>query len=131
MKSNPLKGGAMTENGVGIGNVTKDMVQDRSVQLAAINGRSAQNPSQADMNQAKRELTGETDADPNDELLEAAPESERWDPLPGYTGHKVPNLPAKTRATTDAAIAQGSSKRGAGGRARSNAPGEQSAAARR
>lgn len=90
MKTNPLKEGTMTENGAGIGTVTPEMVRGRAAQLAAINGRSAQDPSQTDLDQAKRELTGETDADPNDALLEAAPESERWDPVHGSTGHKAP-----------------------------------------
>jgi hypothetical protein len=89
MKTNPLKEGVMTENGAGIGTVTPEMVRDRAVQLAAINGRSAQDPSQTDLDQAKRELTGEMDADPKDALLEAAPESERWDPVPGSAGHKA------------------------------------------
>lgn len=29
------------------------------------------------------------DTDPKEAVLESAPESERWDPLPGSTGHKV------------------------------------------
>jgi hypothetical protein len=45
--------------------------------------------SPADREQAKRELTGKPDMDPKEELLEAAPESERWDPVPGSTGQKV------------------------------------------
>jgi hypothetical protein len=35
-------------------------------------------------------LTGEPDVDPKEAILESAPESERWDPVPGSTGHKVP-----------------------------------------
>jgi hypothetical protein len=31
-------------------------------------------------------LTGVLDMDPNDAILESAPESERWDPVPGSTG---------------------------------------------
>lgn len=89
MKTNPLKEGALIENSTGIGTVTPEMVRDRAVQLAAINGRPTQDPSQTDWDQAKRELTGETDADPNDEILESAPESERWDPVPGSTGHQA------------------------------------------
>lgn len=49
MKTNPLKEGAMTEKGAGIGTVTPEMVRDRAAELAAINGRSAQDPSQADL----------------------------------------------------------------------------------
>jgi len=40
-------------------------------------------------------LTGEPDIDPKEAILEAAPESERWDPVPGSTGHKVPSAPSE------------------------------------
>ena len=89
MKTNPLKQGALTENSAGIGTVTRKMVRERAVELAAINGRSAQEVSKSDWEQAKRELAGEPDTDPGTAALESAPESERWDPLPGSTGHKV------------------------------------------
>ena len=90
MKTNPLKEGALTENSAGLGTVTRKMVRERAVELAVINGRAAQEASRSDWAQAKRELTGATDADPNEAVLESAPESERWDPVPGSTGHKVP-----------------------------------------
>jgi hypothetical protein len=90
MKKNPLNKGILTENFTGIGPVTRAMVRERAVELAVINGRSAQEVSKADWEQAKRELTGEPDADPKEALLEAAPESERWDPLPGSPGHQAP-----------------------------------------
>lgn len=90
MKTNPLKEGALTENSAGIGTVTRKMVRKRAVELAVINGRSAQEVSSSDREQAKRELTGEPDTDPKEAVLESAPESERWDPMPGSTGHIVP-----------------------------------------
>ena len=90
MKTNHLKQGALTENSAGIGTVTRKMVRERAVELAVINGRPAQDVSKSDWEQAKRELTGETDIDPKEAVLESAPESERWDPVPGSTGHKVP-----------------------------------------
>jgi hypothetical protein len=90
MKTNPLKQGALTENSAGIGTVTRKMVRKRAIELAVINGRSAQEVSKSDLEQAKRELTGEPDADPKESVLESAPESERWNPVPGSTGHKVP-----------------------------------------
>ena len=90
MKTNPLTQGALTENSTGLGSVTPAMVRERAIELAVISGRSATEVSKSDWEQAKRELTGETDMDPKEEALESAPESERWDPLPGSTGHKVP-----------------------------------------
>jgi hypothetical protein len=89
MKTDPLKQGAFTENGAGIGTVTQEMVRARAAELAVINGRSEDNASVFDLEQARRELTGEKDIDPKEAILNAAPESERWDPLPGSTGHRV------------------------------------------
>jgi hypothetical protein len=94
MKTNPMKEGALTENSAGIGTVTRQMVRERAVELAIINGRSAQNVSKADLEEAKRELTGEPDTDPKEAALESAPESERWDPVPGSEGRKVPAAPS-------------------------------------
>ena len=62
MKKNPLNKGIIMENAAGIGTVTPAMVEARARELAAINGRSQ--PSEADYQQAKRELTGEGETDP-------------------------------------------------------------------
>jgi len=94
MNENPLKQGALTENAAGIGTVTRRMVRERAVELAVINGRDAQAVSKSDWEQAKRELTGEADADPKAAVLESAPESARWNPVPGSTGHIVPATPS-------------------------------------
>jgi hypothetical protein len=88
--TNPLKAGVLTENSAGIGTVTRGMVRERAVELALINGRTALEVSKSDWEQAKRELTGEANTEPNEAVLDAAPESERWDPVHGSTGHKVP-----------------------------------------
>ena len=80
----------MTENSVGIGTITHRMVRERALELAVINGRSAQETSKSDWDQARRELMGNSDPDPNETVLELAPESERWEPVSGSTGHKIP-----------------------------------------
>jgi len=90
MKINPPKESALIINSTGIGTVTRKMVQERAVELALINGRAPQDVSESDLEQAKRELTGQSDMDPKEVLLESMPESERWDPLPGSAGHIVP-----------------------------------------
>ncbi len=95
MKTNPLKEGGLTENSAGIGTVTREMVKARARELAVINGRSAQEVLKSDWDQAKRELTGEPDANPKDILLESAPESERWDPVYGSAGHKLWEAPSE------------------------------------
>jgi len=94
MNTNPLKQGTLTENFAGIGTVTRKLVRERAVELAVIDGRSAPEVSKSDWEQAKRELTGEPDIDPKTAVLESAPESERWDPVSGSTGHKVPTAPS-------------------------------------
>jgi len=93
MKTNPLKDGVLTENSAGIGTVTRKMIRERAVELAAINGRSATEVSKSDFEQAKQELTGKPDTD--QEILETASESERWDPVAGSTGGKVPVAPSE------------------------------------
>jgi hypothetical protein len=92
MTPNLLKAGVLTENSAGIGTVTRKMVRERAVELAAINGHSTQEVSKSDWEQAKRELTGEPapDVDRQEQALEAAPESERWDPVPGSAGRQAP-----------------------------------------
>ena len=90
MKTNPLKEGALTENSIGIGTVTRKMVKERAIELAITNDRTAQEVSPADWQQAKRELSGQPGLDSKTAMLESAPESERWDPVPGSTGEKVP-----------------------------------------
>ena len=90
MNTNPQKQGVLTENSTGLGTVNRQLLRERAVELAVINGRAAHDVSKSDWEQAKRELTGQQDMDPKTAVLEAAPESERWDPLPGSIGHKVP-----------------------------------------
>jgi hypothetical protein len=95
MKTNPLKDGVLTENSSGIGTVTRKMVRERAIELAVINGRSAQDVSKSDWQQAKQELTGNPDTNLKEDVLESAPESERWDPVAGSTGNKVPAAPGE------------------------------------
>ncbi len=80
----------MAINSTGVGTVTPEMVEARAVELALINGRTAKDVSVLDREQAERELTGGPELDPNEAALEAAPESERWDPVPRSTGRIVP-----------------------------------------
>jgi hypothetical protein len=55
----------------------------------------AHETSKSDWEQAKRELTGGPDADSKEAILESTPDSERWDPVPGSTGCKVPVAPGE------------------------------------
>jgi len=89
MKKNPLNKGIIMENAAGIGTVTPGMVEARARELAAINGRPSA-PSEADYQQAKRELTGEEETDPQEESREeSVSESDGWDRVPGSTGRQA------------------------------------------
>jgi hypothetical protein len=89
MRKNPLNKGIIMENAAGIGTVTSEMVEARARELAAINGRPSSEPSEADYQQAKRELTGEAEMDPQEESSQSVPDSDGWDPLPGSTGRQA------------------------------------------
>ena len=89
MRKNPLNKGVIMENADGIGTVTPAMVEARARELATINGRDSSEPSEVDYQQAKRELTGEEEIDPQEENLESLPESEGWEPVPGSIGHQA------------------------------------------
>jgi hypothetical protein len=92
MTRNPLKDGNISENSFGLGTVTRKMVLGRAEELATINGDWLHKVSAAELEQAQLQLTGEPDRAPEEATLESVPESERWDPVPGSTGHKMPVL---------------------------------------
>jgi hypothetical protein len=95
MKKNPLKDGVISENSAPVGTVTREMVRARAAELAVIDGHLSHDATASHFAQAKRELTGEPDMDPKDAILESAPESERWDPVPGSTGNKARVTPSE------------------------------------
>ena len=68
-----------------------DRLSERIARFAmAIDACSAQIVSKSCWKQAKRELVSESDTDPDESVLESAPDSEGWHPVPGSTGHNVP-----------------------------------------
>src|SRR5947209_4744379 len=77
------------ENADGVGTVTPVMVEARARELALINGHGSSGPTKADYQQAKRELTGEEEIDPQQENVESLPAPEGWDPVPGSTGRQA------------------------------------------
>jgi hypothetical protein len=72
----------------------RGIVRHRTVEVALIDGRPASEVSKADWDRAKQELAGAPAEDPNQALLESAPESAR-DPVPGFSGHQVPDAPGE------------------------------------
>ena len=95
MRKNPLNKGIIMENAAGIGTVTSEMVEARARELAAINGRPSSEPSETDYQQAKRELTGESEMDPQEESSESIPESERLGSRAGLNRTASSRLPRR------------------------------------
>jgi hypothetical protein len=91
MEKNPVNKGVISGNFSGVGAVTSAMLHKRAHELAVIAGRPKQ-ATEADFEQAKRELSGGSDLDSTEELIESLPESERWDPFPGSAGQQAPEL---------------------------------------
>ena len=71
------------------------MVQARSRELALIAGRVPPHVTQADYEQAKRELTGEPDMDRQEAMLESIPEAERSNSMQDSTERQVPDSPSE------------------------------------
>ena len=95
MKKNPLNKGNLTINSAGIGTVTREMVHARARELALLAGHAPVDVRQSEYEQAKRELTGESDIDRQDAVLDSLPETKRWDPLPGSVGRQAPESPSE------------------------------------
>ena len=93
MKTKLLQDAKLGANGLPVESVTRKLVRERAIEVAGEHGRSAQDASKSDWDQAKRELLGAADPDAKDVLLGAASEAERWDPLPGSAGHQATVLP--------------------------------------
>ncbi len=90
METNPLNHGVLTEGGAGIGAVSHKMIRERAAEIGLINGHPAGEGTPADWDQAERELTGGPTISPKTALLQSAPETDRWNPVPGSTGHRAP-----------------------------------------
>ena len=112
MEKNPLNKGVLTDNFNGTGSVTVERVRARARELALLAGHALGHVTPADYEQAKRELTGGPEQDPKEALLEAAPESDRWNPVPGSPGHQAPESAPEDedeegRSETEQLVAEG------------------------
>lgn len=90
MKTNPPKQSALTENSASPVKVTRKMMRERAVQLAARKGGSTHDVSKADWEQAKNDLLSQVAAASREPVHASAAESEGWASPPSSTGHKVP-----------------------------------------
>ncbi len=75
-----------------MGEVTQELIDQRACDLARLAHRPDHEPTDEDFAQAERELTGGTDLDAEEKVIEALPESERWDPNRGSEGTQPPEV---------------------------------------
>jgi hypothetical protein len=95
MPSNPRNKGIIARSTSGIGAVSRAMIHKRARELALMSGRIPPIVSEADYEQAERELNGGPELDRKEEAIETLPESERWNPVPGSAGRQAPELPSE------------------------------------
>ena len=112
MKKNSLSKDTIGGNLPATSPVTRAMVHERTRGLALIAGRGPQLVTQADYEQAKRELTGESDMDRQDAILDSLPEENRWSAGPRSAGHQRPESfseeeNAERRSETDQLVGAG------------------------
>jgi len=77
-------------NPTGLGKVTRKIVRERALELALSHGRTAQEVSKADWEQAKRDLMVDAETEPKETASASAAESEGWNPTPASEGQVVP-----------------------------------------
>jgi hypothetical protein len=106
MNKDRLEEGRINEHSRPLGTVTREMVLERAREIAIINGRSPHEVLDSDFDQARRELLGEEELPPKERALESVPESERWDPVPGSSGGKVPPYPDPDEKTDNERLVQ-------------------------
>jgi len=97
MKENRVEKGRFTEQGHGLGTVTREMVLKRARELALINGR--EQVLETDFAQAKRELTSEEHLTPEPDRMENLSEDERWKPVAEGPAKEAPKVPAPDEQT--------------------------------
>jgi len=89
--------GIFTDQGHGVGTVTREMVLKRARELALINGR--EQVLESDFAQAKRELTKEEHLTPDQDRIEKLSEDQRWEPVPESMGREAPTVSAPDEQT--------------------------------
>ncbi len=90
----------------------RERLNARTHEIAASSGRVPAQVTQSDYEQAKRELTGESESERQDAILDALGEPTPWDPVPGSVGHQAPELPnededAEGRSQTERLVEEG------------------------
>jgi hypothetical protein len=106
MKRNLDEEGRISYQSRPLGTVTEEMVRKRAQEIAIINGRSSGEVLDSDLDEAQRELTGEDDVPEDQKKVESVPETQRWDPVPGTSGEKLPDESADDEQSVSEKLTQ-------------------------
>jgi hypothetical protein len=83
-------GGKIEFHGNGMGVPSPDDIERRAREIALIDEREADEFTDTDWNQARRELLGENDTRPPEEDAKNIKLEEEWEVTPDNRGHRVP-----------------------------------------
>ena len=82
-------GGKIAVHGIGLGAPSPEQVEERAREIALIDERDPNEFTDADWNQARRELLGEILPPPPEESEQAARMQDEWEVTPDDRGHRV------------------------------------------
>jgi hypothetical protein len=88
-QSSQRPAGKISVHGMGLGAPTPEQVENRAREIAMIDERDPNSFTDADWDQARRELLGETLPPPPEESERAANRAEEWEVTPDDRGHRV------------------------------------------
>lgn len=99
MKQDRYEEGRLSNQGHGLGTVTREMVEARAREIALINGRSAKQVLDSDLEEARKELLQSQNLDPEPSPEEAVPEENRWEVVADADGKAAERVPAPDEQT--------------------------------
>ena len=104
MEKNDIDQGKILNHGHAVGVSDDVALRERARELAAIAGRPEVLDS--DLEQARREMTGEEGLVPSATAAENLTEEDRWNPTADSSGHQVPNVPASDEQTASETLVE-------------------------
>lgn len=108
MKATETIKGKISTRLSGLGTVTPNMVEQRAREIALINGRAAEEFNEADLEEARAELTGAIALDEQREEEPAPAVGTLVDIVPGSSGHKnAPKLPSDDQRIAELLVQEG------------------------
>jgi hypothetical protein len=84
------RGNRISEHFQGVGVISPEMIERRARELAIISGRDPESFTDADWEQARRELNDPQSGRTGNPAEEILGEIKEWDDVPGSTGEKTP-----------------------------------------